>query len=78
MRAARLRLMAAALDIALQAQAQPKAASLATPITQPADLAFVFGRDVGRRLDVPLPEQAFHAARLAQALQAARVMLDRA
>jgi hypothetical protein len=63
LRAARLALAALALAFALGA-----AFAQAQPIASPPDLAEAFTREVDRRLDVPLPEQARYAARLADAL----------
>jgi hypothetical protein len=78
MRAARLMGLGAALAVAVQVLAQPVTQSVTPPITQPADFAAHYARAVDRRLDLPAPEQVFYATRLAQALRAASVTLDRA
>ncbi len=47
-------------------------------ISQPADLAAVYAREVDRRLTLPEPEQAFYASLLARALQVAGVRIEQA
>lgn len=59
----------ALLALGLCAQAQP--------VSTPEDLAAAYAREVDRRLELPAPEQAQYALRLAQALEAARIRLDR-
>ena len=47
------------------------------PLAQPSDLAIHYEREVDRRLELPLPERAYYAERLRQALAAAGVRLER-